>query len=114
MRLNPSKYGGNNKVNDATEYGCVCTQLPLGINLTSEQWDFFLGAKQSEDCLYLNVFTPSLKDGRSKGLSVMVYVHGGGYTVFGSSTPIFEPGNLVSRGGVVVVTLSKLLSGSSS
>ncbi|KAK3832697.1 MAG: Carboxylesterase family-domain-containing protein [Linnemannia elongata] len=109
-RLNPRKYGGNNRVNDATEYGFVCTQLPLGINLTSDQWDFFLGAKQSEDCLHLNVFTPSLKDGRSKGLSVMVYVHGGGYTVFGSSTPLFEPGNLVSRGGVVVVSLNYRMS----
>ncbi|KAG0068469.1 hypothetical protein BGZ89_004665 [Linnemannia elongata] len=110
MRLNSSKYGGNNKVNDATEYGFACTQLPLGINLTSEQWDLFLGAKQSEDCLHLNVFTPSLKDGRSNGLPVMVYVHGGGYTVYASSTPVFEPGNLVSRGGVVVVNLNYRMS----
>ncbi|KAF8929673.1 hypothetical protein BGZ47_000936 [Haplosporangium gracile] len=111
MHLSPRKYGGSNKVNDATEYGFACIQLvPLGINLTSEQWDFFLGAKQSEDCLHLNVFTPSLKEGRSKGLPVMVYVHGGGYTAFASSTPIYEPGNLVSRGGVVIVTLNYRLS----
>ncbi|KAG0361027.1 hypothetical protein BGX24_005449, partial [Mortierella sp. AD032] len=101
----------NNKVNDATQYGNACTQLALGFNLTKEQWDFFLGGSQpSEDCLYLNVFTPSLKDERVKGLPAMVYVHGGGYTSFAGSTPVYEPGNLVSRGGVIVVTLNYRLS----
>lgn len=109
MRLNPKKYGGSNKANDATEFGHVCTQLPFtGLNLTPEQELTLLGARQSEDCLYLNVFTPTLKAASAKGLPVMVYIHGGGFTSFSGSSPIFEPGNIVSRGGVVVVTLSKL------
>ncbi|KAF8931533.1 hypothetical protein BGZ47_011795 [Haplosporangium gracile] len=111
IRLNPKRYGGNNKVNDATEFGHACTQLPFdGANTTPEQELLILGARQSEDCLYLNVFTPSLKAEKAKGLPVMVYIHGGSFTMLAGSTPIFEPGNVVSRGGVVVVTLNYRLS----
>ncbi|KAF9120566.1 hypothetical protein BGW39_011272 [Mortierella sp. 14UC] len=110
MRLNPSKYGGANKVNEANEFGNVCTQLPSntqnGQPTTPGQSEALLGAKESEDCLYLNVFTPALKANRAKGLSVMVYVHGGRFTSLSSSVPIFEPGNVVSRGDVVVVSVN--------
>ncbi|KAG0288051.1 hypothetical protein BGZ96_008107 [Linnemannia gamsii] len=110
MRLDPKTYGGS-KVNDATEFGHACIQLPIpGVNMTSGQDVDYLGASQSEDCLYLNVFTPALKRGGTKGLPVMVYVHGGGFTTLAGSVPVFEPGNVVSRGGVVVVTLNYRLS----
>ncbi|KAF9148133.1 hypothetical protein BG015_010164 [Linnemannia schmuckeri] len=111
IRLNPKRYGGNDKANDATEFGHACMQLPFaGANFTPEQEVSLLGARQSEDCLYLNVFTPSLKAQKAKRLPVMVYIHGGGFTALAGSTPIFEPGNVVSRGGVVVVTLNYRLS----
>ncbi|KAG9066136.1 hypothetical protein KI688_001355 [Linnemannia hyalina] len=107
MRFNPKKYGGNNRVNDATEFGHACMQLPFtGENFTPEQEVSLLGAWQSEDCLYLNVFTPALKVKRAKGLPVMVYVHGGNFTSLAGSSLIFEPENVVSRGGVVVVTFN--------
>ncbi|KAG0222487.1 hypothetical protein BGX31_009104 [Mortierella sp. GBA43] len=118
-RIHPSKFSANTtdlheaaipeKINDATEFGHVCMQLGLeGMN--SSQLVGVLGADQSEDCLYLNVFTPSLKSRRVKGLPVMVYVHGGSYTSFSGSVPLFEPGNMVSRAGVVVVTLNYRMS----
>src|SRR5690606_38538039 len=49
------------KINDATEYGNACIQAPFPnntLNMTPER--MILGANQSQDCLYLNVFTPSL------------------------------------------------------
>ncbi|KAG0211961.1 hypothetical protein BGX28_007044 [Mortierella sp. GBA30] len=101
------------KVNDATEYGHVCIQSSFGnMNSTNNMTQDIqlLGGTQSEDCLYLNVFTPSLKNGTAKGLPVMVWIHGGGYVTGSGSTPIYEPGNLVSRGGVVVVSLNYRLS----
>ncbi|KAG0048654.1 hypothetical protein BGZ83_006416 [Gryganskiella cystojenkinii] len=98
-------------VMDATDYGDVCNQFdPSGATSNVNQFKDSYGAKQSEDCLYLNVFTPTLKANKVKGLPVMVFVHGGGYWAGGSSNPTFEPGNLVSRGGVVVVTLNYRLS----
>ncbi|KAK3832698.1 MAG: Carboxylesterase family-domain-containing protein [Linnemannia elongata] len=107
------KAGDANKAKDATKYGFVCMQGAYeGDSKPNATEEFFsLGAAENEDCLHLNVFTPSFSSGqdgggKKKGLPVMVYVHGGSFTSFAGSSPVFEPGNLVSRGGVVVVTLN--------
>ncbi|KAG0025934.1 hypothetical protein BGZ82_009729 [Podila clonocystis] len=85
---------------DARRFGAVCPQ-ETGTDARVNR------APESEDCLFLNVFTPSVKDvdGTSK-LPVIVYIHGGGFKQYGGSTLFFEPGNLVSRGRVVVVTFN--------
>ncbi|KAK3842633.1 MAG: Carboxylesterase family-domain-containing protein [Linnemannia gamsii] len=88
---------------DATEFGSACMQLPFGGSMPSS---LFLGASASEDCLFLNVYTPTLKSKNKRGIPVMVYVHGGSYTSWAASSPIFESGNLASRGEVVVVTFN--------
>jgi para-nitrobenzyl esterase len=74
---------------EATQFGSACTQ-PGGIG--------------SENCLFLNVFTPQLKsDHDGHGLPVMFWIHGGGL-INGNSTP-YNPVELVRR-GVIVVTLN--------
>ncbi|KAF9281667.1 hypothetical protein BGZ68_006504 [Mortierella alpina] len=91
---------------DATAFGYICPQV-VQIPIVGDMIDsVFNGAGESEDCLELNVFTPSLKSEGEKGLPVMVYIHGGGFFGFAGSSAPFEPGNLVSRGGVVVVTFN--------
>lgn len=57
----------------------------------------------SEDCLYLNVWTPS-KKGDEK-LPVMVYFHGGGFNA-GDGSEYRYDGESISEKGVVVVTLN--------
>lgn len=59
---------------------------------------------QSEDCLYLNVFTPSV--GREHARAVLVFIHGGAFTVGSAALPIYDGGPLVELGGVVVVTFN--------
>lgn len=60
-----------------------------------------LGVPQtSEDCLYLNVWTPAHRP--AEKLPVMVWVHGGGYTFGADSQPLYEATNLSKRGVVVV------------
>ncbi|KAG0044255.1 hypothetical protein BGZ83_010500 [Gryganskiella cystojenkinii] len=94
---------GTKTIVDATKFGNACIQLPFAGIPASK---LFLGAEESEDCLFLNVFTPTLKAKNHRGIPVMVYVHGGSYTSWAASSPLYEAGNLVSRGEVVVVTVN--------
>ena len=61
----------------------------------------------SEDCLYLNVWTPALRDGRKR--PVMVYFHGGAYSGGSANNALYDGVNLCRRGDVVVVTLNHRL-----
>jgi para-nitrobenzyl esterase len=54
----------------------------------------------SEDCLYLNVWTPAKS--ADEGLPVMVWIYGGGYQAGGSSEPRQDGGHLATKGVVVV------------
>lgn len=56
---------------------------------------------QSEDCLYLNVWTPGLDGARRP---VMVWIHGGGFTGGSGSSGAYKGSRLAARGDVVVVT----------
>ena len=63
--------------------------------------------RQDEDCLFLNVWTPTL-DPQAK-TPVMVWFHGGGFN-YGSGSWLFYSGqNLARRHGVTVVTVNHRL-----
>jgi len=57
----------------------------------------------SEDCLYLNVWTPNL--GGEDPAPVMVFIHGGANVAGSASEPMYNGANL-ARQGVVVVTIN--------
>lgn len=57
----------------------------------------------SEDCLYLNVWSPGLDDAKRP---VMVWIHGGGNTVGTGSQPRVNGEHLARLGEVVVVTVN--------
>ena len=54
----------------------------------------------NEDCLTLNVVTP--QDSGAEPLPVMVFVHGGGYMLGSSATPLYDGAALARRGCVYV------------
>lgn len=60
-----------------------------------------------ENCLFLNVTTPALRDGGRR--PVLVYLHGGGYDSGSGSDPLYDGVNLCRRGDVVVVTVNHRL-----
>jgi para-nitrobenzyl esterase len=61
----------------------------------------------SEDCLFLNVYTPGLRERARR--PVMVYIHGGAYNNGSGSSPLYDGVRLCRRGDVVVVTVNHRL-----
>jgi len=62
---------------------------------------------EGEDCLVLNVFTPSLTGGAKR--PVMVWLHGGGFSTGSGSGTILDGTNLAHSRDVVVVSLNHRL-----
>ncbi len=79
---------------DATEYGATAPQLGNVENV-------------SEDCLFLNIWTPGLADGGNR--PIMVYFHGGAYASGSGSSPLYDGTNLATKGDVVVITVNHRL-----
>ena len=61
----------------------------------------------SEDCLFLNVYTPGLRDQVKR--PVMFYIHGGAYNNGSGSSALYDGVRLCRRGDVVVVTVNHRL-----
>jgi para-nitrobenzyl esterase len=61
----------------------------------------------SEDCLYLNVWTPGVNDGGKR--PVMVWLHGGGYDQGSGGSVGYDGGGLARHQEVVVVTVNHRL-----
>ncbi len=62
---------------------------------------------QSEDCLFLNVWTPTTAT--KKPRPVMVYFHGGAYSSGSVTDPLNDGARLAAQGDVVVVTVNHRL-----
>lgn len=63
----------------------------------------------SEDCLFLNIWTPYLPNQRRTSWPlrpVMIWFHGGEYRLGSGNDPNFDGGNLASRGDAVIVTVN--------
>jgi para-nitrobenzyl esterase len=65
--------------------------------------EFCVQNEVSEDCLYLNVWSPSLK--ADAKLPVIVFIHGGAFTGGSGEVPLYE-GTRLAQKGVVVVTIN--------
>src|SRR5262245_33503101 len=81
---------------DATENGAQCVQGQVF-------GDISFPRPASEDCLYLNVWTPATA--ASDRLPVMVWIHGGGFQAGAGPEPRHD-GDALARKGVVLVTLN--------
>ena len=82
-------------VRNAGQFGPTCMQR------LSPGADYWLrGNGMSEDCLYLNVWTPA-KTGKEK-LPVLVYIFGGGFQNGDGSEPRYDGENMARQGMVAV------------
>lgn len=57
----------------------------------------------SEDCLYLNIWSPNINP--DKKLPVLVYIHGGGYIAGTGNEPRYDGASMAQK-GIVVVTIN--------
>ncbi len=87
-----------NRVREATQYGHRCMQGHMYRDMV------FQDPGPSENCLYLNVFTPAQAKPRNK-LPVMFWIHGGGYQEGSASEPRHN-GDFLPLKGVVLVTIN--------
>ena len=66
-------------------------------------WEFLTQNDVSEDCLYLNVWTPA-KSAQEKR-PVYMYIYGGAFTSGSAEVPVYD-GEGLARKGLVVVTIN--------
>jgi len=94
--VDPKPWSG---IRDASEYGKWAMQ-------NKSEMDSIMGSEegeQSEDCLTLNVWTPAADQGKRP---VMVWIHGGGFTIGSGSQGIYEGRTLSKHGDLVVVSIN--------
>ncbi|TMD27978.1 MAG: carboxylesterase/lipase family protein, partial [Chloroflexi bacterium] len=99
----PSPWTG---VREATAFSPMAPQVPeMGASMVGA-----LGAERaveqrpmSEDCLYLNIWSPGA-DGQKR--PVMVYIHGGAFTLGSASDPWYDGTSFAATHNIVVVSLN--------
>jgi len=84
-------------VRDASKLGSACLQPP------AQPKDLYFDGvlPQSEDCLTLNVWTPST----AKNLPVMVWIHGGSLVGGSSAEPMYD-GVRLAQHGIILVSIN--------
>ena len=110
---------GTSEVKNMSAFGPVCPQIIPDLSDEKEALRFmtagrmnylkklfnFLKRDQSEDCLYLNIYTPVMKSNiYTVKMPVIVFIHGESYE-WNSGNP-YDGSVLASYGQVVVITIN--------
>lgn len=96
----PQSWSG---IRPAKQYGAISPQNAMpdtGVEMGAPSFDDFI---QSEDCLFLNVWTPGLDDEKRP---VLFWIHGGAFIVGAGTEAFLDEGVLAKRGDVVVVSIN--------
>ncbi|PLB49651.1 carboxylesterase [Aspergillus steynii IBT 23096] len=93
----PQPYTGAKQI-EATQVSASCIQSSSSFGA--------LDTPISEDCLYLNVYTPVLPGPSNATKPVAVYFYGGAFTAGSASIVDYDGGNFASRNDVLVVTVN--------
>ena len=106
----PQKHESTHDVRDASQFAPACMQKQRIVDWYRDLAELFGNARDvvadlpvSEDCLYLNVWSPAI--GSNEKLPVMVYVHGGSNRSGWSWEPNYH-GHALAQHGVVVVSIA--------
>jgi para-nitrobenzyl esterase len=97
----PSPVQPWNGTREAKMFSAACPQPG-----TSDALSGKVPVNMSEDCLYLNVWTPA--QGADDKLPVMVFIHGGAFGEGAGSEPLYNGTSLAKKGVIVVTTNYRL------
>lgn len=88
-------------VRDATKFCANCVQ----VNNRRLPWtdEYMIRGESSEDCLFLNIWTPAKSS--MDNLPVLVYIHGGGLREGSGAIDVYD-GEELAKKGIVVVTIN--------
>ncbi|MGA6971161.1 MAG: carboxylesterase family protein, partial [Candidatus Binatus sp.] len=98
--LPPEKPASWTGVRDARRFGASAPQNQLMLSALAAM---VVEGEQSEDCLSLNIWTPAF-DGKRR--PVMVWIHGGAFSIGAGSQALYDGSVLARRGDVVLVTVN--------
>jgi para-nitrobenzyl esterase len=84
-------------IRQSTTFGPACMQNPTALSRQAP------GISQSEDCLYLDIWSPAKSS--QERLPVMAWIYGGGFSGGMTSAPLYDGANF-ARKGVVFVSIS--------
>src|SRR5256714_14700982 len=84
-------------VRQAAQFGPRCMQAPIFGDMN------FRSNGMSEDCLYLNVWTPA--QSANERLPVMVYFYGGGFVAGSGDEPRYDGESMAAK-GIVAITVN--------
>ena len=90
---------------NAYEFGAISMQDTPGVGdgLYDREWHVDPDIRNSEDCLYLNIWTPAKK--KDEKLPVLVWIYGGGFQ-WGYTAEMEFNGEALARRGIVVVSIA--------
>lgn len=83
-------------IHKADKFAPACPQMQMNLGETQK-------LETSEDCLYLNIWTPAKRS--DEKLSVMVWIYGGGFALGSTSNAVYS-GEQLARMGVIVVSVA--------
>jgi para-nitrobenzyl esterase len=90
-------------IRNAKRFASSCWQVMTPGGIGPWTHEYVPQGRSSEDCLYLNVWTPTLNMRRQ--LPVLVWIPGGGFVAGSGSAAVYEGANLAAH-GIVVVTIN--------
>lgn len=92
-------------IRDATRFCSSCIQNRVYTHLPNGPWteEFMVQDSVSEDCLFLNIWTPA-KTAAGK-LAVLVFIHGGAFLEGSGSVAVYD-GEELAKKGIIVVTIN--------